>query len=140
MKTPISPQQIFRGLGVVLALREEHVAELFCVARADVHEGHGVLDVAGDDLEVGVLAVLVSKRVEHEDHRAALRVELEFLGAALFVDLRHGLALKGVGRELHEVRQKVRGAKARVCAAAENGGDAPVTDTGLDARSGALLR
>ena len=81
-----------------------YVAELFGVARADVDEGHGVLDVAGNDLEVGVLAVLVSRGVEYEDHGAALRVNLEFLGIALSSSTcAIALPLRGVGRELDEV-------------------------------------
>ena len=120
------------GLSVVLALREEHVAELFRVAGADVLDGHGVLDVAGDDLEVGVLAVLVGHGVEDESHGAAVRVELEFRLFAID-DLGHGLALEGVRRELDEIGQQVRGAEAGIGAAAENGRDAPSTNAGLDA-------
>ena len=121
------------SLGVVLALREEHIAELFRIAGADVGDGEGVLHVAGDNLEVGVLAVLVSQRVENERHRAAVRVELELGLAALVVDLGHGLALEGVRRILDDVGHQVGGAEAGVGAAAENGGHAAVPDTGLDA-------
>ena len=120
------------GLDVVLALREEHVAELFRIAGAGVYDGHGVFHVAGDDLEVGVLAVLVRQGVENERHGAALRVELErnFL---IVLDRGHGLAFQRVGGKLHKVVQKDGGAETRHRAAAEHGRDGALTDTGLDA-------
>ena len=121
------------GLGVVLALREEHVAELFGIAGAGVDDGKGVFHVAGNDLEVGVLAVLVSQRVENERHRAAVRGELELGLIALVVDLGHGLALKRIRGVLDDVGHEVGGAEAGVGAAAEDRGHAALTDAGLDA-------
>ena len=122
-----------RGLGVVLALREERVAELFIVAGAGVNNGHGVFDVAGEDLEVGVFAVLVGDGVEHERGRGAVGIQRELGLLAFLVDANGGLALQRGRRKADEVVQQGGGAEAVHRAAAEDRRDGALTDAVLDA-------
>ena len=121
------------GLGVVLALGEEHVAQLFVIAGAGVDDGQRILHVAGDDFEVGVFAVLIGKGIEHEGHGAAGRVELDFGLVAVVVDGDHGLALGGVRGVLNDIFDELDGTQARCGAAAEDRRDAALLQTGLDA-------
>ena len=122
-----------RGLGVVLALREERVAELFIVAGAGVNNGHGVFDVAGEDLEVGVLAVLVGDGVEHERGHGAVGIQRELGLLAFLVDADGGLALQRGRRKADKVVQQGGGAEAVHRAAAEDRRDGALTDAFLDA-------
>ena len=64
------------GLGQVLALGEEDVAELFGAAGTGVDNGHALGDVAGNDLEERVLAELVGDGLIDEGHGAALGIQL----------------------------------------------------------------
>ena len=116
-------------LGEGLALGEEDIGELFSGAGAGVDQAHALGDVAGDDLEVGVLAELVGGGLEDEDRGASLGVEhqLAALGSG------HGQTLQGVGAELHNVFHHALAAVAHHGAAAEDGGDGALAHAVLDA-------
>ena len=96
-------------------------AQLLGVAGAGVHQGQIGGDVAGENLDEGVLAVLVGDGLKHEGagHAAGSNREL-LLGAVGSNALTH-IALGGVGHELHDVIHEHQGAHGVHGGAAQHG-------------------
>ena len=85
-------------------------AQLLAAAGAGVHQGQVGGDVAGQDLDEGVLAVLVGHSLKDEGagHAAGSHGEL-LLGAVGGGSLAH-VALGGVGKQVHNVVHEHQGA------------------------------
>ena len=108
-------------LGGLLAAHLVQTAQLFGVAGAGVDQGQVRGDLAGEDLDEGILAVLVGDGLEDVSRGHAAGGDDEFfrfavLGGGLVV-----VALHGVGQQVHDVVHQHEGAHAVDGGAEEDG-------------------
>jgi len=108
----------------LLAPHHVQAAHLLRAAGAGVHQSGVGCDTAGEDLDKGVLAVLVGDRLEHEGagHAAGGHSEL-LLGSVGSGPLTH-IALRGIGQQVHNVvhqHQRAHGVDRRAAEHGEQG-------------------
>ena len=120
LTTPMSPQQILVASRRSSCPWARTDGPAFRCCRCGYPSGSGrSVTFAGDDLEVGVLAVLVDKRLEHEEpwERPSGPATISPPSAATI-----GLPSRGFGRILDQVVQEVRGCPGPVMEQPQNTG------------------
>ena len=116
----------------LLAAHDIHTAHLFAVAGTAVGQRCVAGQGAIDDLDIGVLAILVGNGLEHEGHGIAVAYG-QLDGLAVCVSACHGQTFGGVGNQVDDSLHKGLGAQAGESAAAEHGDQGAFLDAGTQA-------
>ena len=111
----------FLDLGGLLAAHGVQAAQLLSGAGTGVDQGHIRLDLAGEDLYEGVLAVLVGNGLEHKRGGHAAGGDHELLGLAVLTGSLVVVALHGVGQQVHDIVHQHQAAHAVDSGAAQHG-------------------
>ena len=118
----------FLDLGVLLSPDGVQAAQLHLFPGAGVHHGHIRRNGAGEDLDEGVLAVLVGDGLEDEGGGHAAGGDDEFFRLAVGLGGLVVVALHGIGQQVHDVVHQHQGAQAVDGGAAEDGEEAQLPD------------
>ena len=116
----VAAGQLLDLLGL-LAPHDIQPAQLLGGPGAGVNQGQVGGDNAGEDLDVGVLAVLVGDGFKHEGGGHAAGGDHELLGLAVLAGGLVVVALHGGGQQLHDVVHQHQGAHAVDGGAAQHG-------------------
>ena len=118
----------------LLAAHDVHTAHLFAVAGTAVGQRCVAGQGAVDDLDIGVLAILVRDSLEHECHGVAVAYG-QLDGFAVRVSACHGQTFGGIGDQVDDSLQEGLGAQAGESAAAEHGDQGAFLDACAQAGS-----
>ena len=121
----VAALQLLDLLGL-LALHHVQAAQLLRGAGAGIDQLHVGLEVAGDDLHEGVLAVLVGDGLPHQGGGQGAGEGHELVHLAVGVLAHEGAALQGGGQQLHDDVQQHAGAQAGDGGAAHHGEEGQV--------------
>ena len=119
------------GLLGLLALHGVQTTQLFGVAGGHVVQGHIAGDLAADDLDHGVLAVLVGDGLEHEGSGGAVGIVGDLNGVAVVVLGGLGGHVGGHGNQIHDGLHQHVNAHAGEGGAAQHGAHAAVAHADL---------
>ena len=111
----------------LLAPHDVQASQLLVVAGAGVHQGQVGGDIAGENLDEGVLAVLVGDGLEHEGTGHAAGSDCELLLGAVGSNALTHVALGGVGHQFHDVVHQHQGAHGVHRRAAQHGEQGQLT-------------
>ena len=118
----------------LLAAHDVHTAHLFAVAGTAVGQRCVAGQGAVDDLDIGILAILVRDSLEHECHGVAVAYG-QLDGFAVRVSTCHGQTFGGIGNQVDDSLQEGLGAQAGESAAAEHGDQGAFLDACAQAGS-----
>ena len=119
------------GLLALLALHGVQTAQLFGVAGGHVVQGHIAGDLAADDLDHGVLAVLVGDGLEHESGGGAVGIVSDLDGVSVVVLGSLGGHVGGHGNQIHDGLHQHVNAYTGDGGAAQHGADSTLADADL---------
>ena len=109
------------GLGGLFAPHDVNAAQLFGLAGGGVDQAHVGLNDAGEDLHIGILAILVGHGLKDEGGGHAAGGDHEFLGLAILTGGLVIVALHGGGQQFGDVVQQHQGAHGVHGGAAQHG-------------------